>query len=307
MEWPITYFEKPPLSIPEQVVLLQNRGMVVTDEDWTFLEIVSFFRLMAYWKPFERDDGNPDGPAFQDGLDFGRIRNLYLFDRKLRMLLLDGIERIEVALRARWGNLMAEKYGPHGYLDRDCYYNRNFHERNISELRREFKRSSEVYVNFYRENHTFPVLPPVWMATELMSFGLLSKIIGNLKHRGDKNVLARSFDLDMRVFTSFLHQLSTVRNFCAHHGRVWNRRFTVPFLLPNSPMKLSSGLNRDGERYLYNTLVMIKHLLGFIVFDHDDPEWKENLIQLIDGNPQIELSRMGFPADWQDREIWRLA
>ena len=42
---------------------------------------------------------------------------LYTFDRELRLPVLDAIERVEVALRARWAYHMAMNHGPHGYLE----------------------------------------------------------------------------------------------------------------------------------------------------------------------------------------------
>ncbi|MDE2739350.1 MAG: Abi family protein [Paracoccaceae bacterium] len=295
------------MSIPEQLELLETRGMIVADADEavSFLECVSYYRLRAYWRPFERVDNFPGEHAFQDDVDFGRIRNIYIFDQKLRILMLEGIERIGVAIRAIWANLMAEKYGSHGYLVREYYSSKNHHEKNVLDLHRAFCQSKDEFVNHYKATYTESYLPPVWIATELMSFGLLSKFVENLKFREDKNVMAHYFNLDERVLTSFLRHLCTVRNFCAHHGRVWNRRFTVSFRLPDTPAELSAGLNRDSRRYLYNTLVMIDYFLGFIVLDNQDDDWKENLIELINGNPQIDLFGMGFPNNWRSMDFWQ--
>ena len=218
---------------------------------------------------------------------------------------MEGIERIEVATRALWTNLMAEKYGPHGYLVREYYSDNINHEKNVLDLHRAFCQSKDEFVKHYKETYTDPYLPPVWIATELMSFGLLSKFVENLKLREDKNVIARYFNLDERVLTSFLRHLSTVRNFCAHHGRLWNRRFTVSYRLPDNPLELSEGLNRNSEKYLYNTLIMIDHFLRFIVLNNEVDEWKENLIELINSDQQIDLFGMGFPNDWKDKDFWQ--
>lgn len=130
---------------------------------------------------------------------------------------MEGIERIEVVTRALWTNLMAEKYGPHGYLNRGNYSNKNNHEKNVLDMSRAFCQSKDEFVNHYKETYADPFLPTVWFATELMSFGLLPKFVKNLKLREDKNVIARSFSLDERILTSFLQHLGYVRNICAHH------------------------------------------------------------------------------------------
>lgn len=46
---------------------------------------------------------------FVPGTTFAEVVALYEFDRKMRTLIYDGIERIEVALRARIGELLLAK------------------------------------------------------------------------------------------------------------------------------------------------------------------------------------------------------
>ena len=290
-----------------QLELLQNRGMFVDNVSnaVSFMETVSYYRLRAYWKPFEMEGDPPGEYIFQNDLNFWRISSLYIFDRKLRMLLFDGIERIEVALRTKWNNLVAQKYGPHGYLNKK-YFKENYHQQNVLDLHRVFIRSKDEFAKHYKKTYSSPYLPPVWVATELMSFGLLSKFIKNLVHRVDRNVLAHSFILDEKVLTSFLEHLSIVRNICAHHGRIWNRSIPKDFVLPNAPSELNASLNCNSRKYLYNTLVMIIHILGFINLDNEDNDWKKNLILLLENNPE-DLYRMGFPEDWRERNIWRSA
>jgi len=54
-----------------------------------------------------------------------------------------------------------------------------------------------------------------------------------------------------------MHHLSTLRNLCAHHSRLWNREFTFTFKLPRQRPKILIGsLNPKQPRRMYNTLVM---------------------------------------------------
>ena len=149
---------------------------------------------------------------------------LYIFDRELRLLVLDAIERVEVALRAQWAHHMAMTYGSHGYLDGDHYANKNKHDSRVKRLKAEFRRAKDTFARHYRKKYTKTEQPPVWMAAELMSFGLLSKFYGDLDQRRDRQAIAKAFALDEIVFTSFVHHISVVRNTCAHHGRLWNKR-----------------------------------------------------------------------------------
>jgi Abi-like protein len=93
-------FGKPALTIAQQLAHLQTEGMAVADparaEHW--LRHVSYYRLSAYWLPFEHPKGH-GGPRFLPGTTFETISALYEFDRHLRLHLLSAIERIEVAIR----------------------------------------------------------------------------------------------------------------------------------------------------------------------------------------------------------------
>lgn len=97
-----------------------------------------------------------------------------------------------------------------------------------------------------------------------MTSGQLSHWYAKLRHRKDRNVVAKLYGLDEVNLTSFLYQLVTMRNLCAHHSRLWNRNFTFTFKLPISrPHKLSSSLDRSGSRKIYGTVTFTN---GVIVF-----------------------------------------
>ncbi len=137
------------------------------------MEFVSYYRLSGYWKSFEQPYTN--NHIFQENTRFRDVKRLYEFDRKLRLLILDAIERIEIALRTQWTNFIAQKYGPCGYLNEVNYKNNIFHEKNVSDLRKVFEHSRDGFVIHYKHTYTDFNSLPVWMATELMSFGLLSR------------------------------------------------------------------------------------------------------------------------------------
>lgn len=297
-------FEKPAVSIPDQIELLKRRGMTVADERQIqhYLGFISYYRLRAYWLPFEVPAATNGDHAFRNGTTFDDVLTLYIFDRELRLLVLDAIERIEVALRAQWAHHMAMKHGPHGYLEQVHYKQTQYHENDVASLKKEFERSEGTFAIHYRNKYSSPDMPPVWVAAEVMSFGLLSKFYSNLKARADRKSIADPFALDEAVVTSFAHHISTVRNICAHHGRLWNTRFTVTMTVPKYPAKLPVALRDADPRYLYNTLVLLDYLLDLIAPDN---EWKERLVALIDGCPLADPSSMGFPPDWQSRAVWK--
>jgi len=300
----IMKFEKAPLSFEQQVDRLLHRGMTITDRAATirYLGDLNYYRLAGYWLPFEVDH---ETHQFIPGTEFSDVLNLYVFDRELRLLIMDAIERIEVSIRTRFSYHLSHRYGSHPHLKPEFFHDEGKYQETLAKLKNEIKRSHEEFVYHLRKKYDEP-LPPIWAAVELMSFGQLSKWYGNLKSRSDKKVIADHYELNEGYLRSFLHHLTIIRNLCAHHSRVWNRKFTFIFRLPSKrPEILASSLNNDsrGERRLYNTLVMLAYLMDIVSPDH---HWKRRLQDLISEHG-IDTGQMGFPADFIKRSIWASA
>lgn len=142
------------------------------------------------------------------------------------------------------------------------------------------------------------------MAAEIMSLGQLSKWYSNLRLRADRGWIAKIYGLDEKVLVSITHHLTYVRNICAHHGRLWNKQFTVTMTVPNSPSSLRLTMNAAAPRKLYNTLAVLGYLIGVIA---PGSEWRKHLVRLIASCPLAEPAAMGLPAGWQEMPAWRTA
>lgn len=297
-------FAKPALSIADQINKLIANGMTVGDRALAehCLRHISYYRLSAYWLPFERPKGQA-GPRFVPGTTFEQIVALYDFDRALRLLLLDAIERVEVAVRGNWAYQMAMlPGGSHSYVDAAHYADKNTFYSNYSRLVAEVGRSKDVFIVHYKKNYTGPVMPPVWMASEMLSFGQLSQWYAALKEPKLRQAVADPFALDETVFVPLVQQLATVRNSCAHHGRLWNKKFNVTLKLPKKqPVDLANALNRGAPDKIYNTLAMLQYLLDVTEPGHS---WGTRLIGHIATLPSRSISEMGFPADWLSWKLW---
>lgn len=180
-------FEKPALTVEQQVELLERRGLAIPDRDRAahYLTHINYYRLRAYWLSFEEEAGD-GGHRFRAGASFEDALALYLFDRKLRLLVLDAIERVEVAVRTRWAYVLALRYGSHAYLREEIFQEAWKHARCLEGLTEEIGRSHETFIDHYRSTYAEPALPPIWAACEVMSFGQLSKWMENLKLRADQ-------------------------------------------------------------------------------------------------------------------------
>lgn len=111
-------FSKPATTYAQQIVLLQQRGMIIENptEAEFYLQHLNYYRLGAYWLPFEADHTTHQ---FKSETRFSDVLNSYIFDRELRLLVLDAIERVEVSVRSQWAYQMAHRHGPHAHLNAD--------------------------------------------------------------------------------------------------------------------------------------------------------------------------------------------
>ncbi|BAI95815.1 Abi-like protein [Sphingobium indicum UT26S] len=295
-------FNKPSKSIPDQIALLQERGLVINDVPLAqhSLGHISYYRLRAYWLYFEAAPDSGDH-TFKPETTFEAVLALYEFDRRLRLALMDALERIEVAARGAWAHQMAMVYGPHGYLNAALYRRTDLFQANLDQLQSEYDRSHDVFVNHYKRTYNNPPLPPVWMAAEFISFGLLSKFFSALGGRADRKSIARNVGFDDRVFQGLMHHLATVRNVCAHHGRLWNRSFTVTFPIAQNPAALAQTLAPEADRKLYNTLTTLLHSMAIVA---PNSNWPKQIATLVTENPVGDFAAMGFPEGWRERPLW---
>lgn len=267
-----------------------------------YLRHVSYYRLRAYWLPFELSAPANGDHIFKEGTSLNDAVALYVFDRQLRLLVMDAIERIEVSLRGGWAYHLAMTYGPHGYLSPNLYDRPDRYARAYTGLLEEIDRSTDTFIVHYRSKYDDPQQPPIWMTAEVMSLGQLSKWLGNLKLRADRQAIARPYGLDEKILVSVAHHLTYVRNICAHHGRLWNKQFTVTMTIPNAPAALKLAMNTSATRKLYNTLAVLGYLIGIVA---PGSEWRRHLVELIATCPLADTAAMGFPKNWQTLPAWR--
>jgi abortive infection bacteriophage resistance protein len=232
---------------------------------------------------------------FRDGTTLDHIIDLYKFDGGLRLLTMQAMDRIEVAVRAVVTYEMAHQLGPFGYADRANFDPTFDHSLFMKLIAREEKRSSETFVDHYRMKYTSEIHLPVWMATELLSFGSLSQMYANLRTKLRKRI-ARRFNQQAPVFLSWLHALTAIRNVCAHHSRLWNKELAVKPELPNAWKAQSI----DNRRF-YIIALIIQTLLDEV---SPNSRWKERLKAHLDAYPGVGLRQLHFPTSWHQSAPW---
>jgi abortive infection bacteriophage resistance protein len=203
--------------------LLKNRGLVFEDEPkaLTYLQEISYYRLSAYFLPYQTAKDN-----FEANITFEQIIKTYSFDRELRLLVFDCIERIEVAIRTQFIYQMSLHYNDSHWQDNQNHFITPYYNKigNLINPFADFQaiiskaktaRTPETFIRHYINNYNKPVNPPSWMCFELLTIGELSHIYRGLKNNSDKKRIADFFDVHPTVFTSWLHTITYVRNICA--------------------------------------------------------------------------------------------
>jgi len=278
-------FSKPSFTITEQIGQLKSRGMLFGDEARAahYLENLNYYRLSGYWLIFEEDHASH---KFQSGTTFERVIDHYVFDRELRLLMLDAIERIEVSVRSKLAYELSQKYGAHPHLMCELFHPATTYTKTLAKLKSEIDRAKEPFLKHFQNKYS-EELPPIWASVELMSLGQVSNWFSCIKKRQDRQLIAKYYDLDEKILASFLHHLTIVRNICAHHSVLLNKTLTVAFKIPK---KYEKNYNLNQRKKLFNTIVMTEHLLGII---SPGNSWAKRVDELIE-KYDIDKTMMGF-------------
>ena len=297
-------YTKPPLSIAQQIQTLKDRGLIITDESRAarYLSFISYYRFRAYTYPYQ-NNADKQHP-FKPNTTFDQILNTYLFDRKIRLLVFDAIERIEIAFRTQIIYHYSMKYGSQWYENSELFRKETLFKKDLRIIDKEVQRSYETFIKHYKKKYNQPSRPPAWMTLETASLGLLSKIYENLKLSDEKKLIAHTFQLKHPfILESWMHSLSVIRNIAAHHGRLWNRDVSAASM-KNPKQTIAIWLdNRNLQKgKLYLVLSSIVFLLNTIIPAH---HFIEKFNHLIAQYPDIPLNQMGFPVGWEKEKLWQ--
>lgn len=289
------------------------------------LQRIGYYRLSGYWHPFHesRKEVSESGKDltvitenFHSGTAFSHVINLYVFDKKLRLLLMDALERIEIALRVDVAHLLGK---------RDCWAHRNSndlheqftslnvrtgkipHQQWLERLDKTFNESQEDFVVRFKRQYSDQL--PLWMAIELWDFGSLSHFLGGMKI-ADLEEIARKYSVPRwELLKSWAHSMNYVRNICAHHSRLWNRSLTIQPKFPKtSEIPLLEHLlwNRHSQLHLYSVAAIIQYLLRTI---NPTSSWGKRLathMAAFPNMPGVGVGNAGFPDGWERLELWKV-
>ena len=309
---------KDPTTIDEQIRILSERGMHVDiDLAQQWLRSVSYYRLSGYWYPYrEQLQSAPRTPeradTFVPGSTFSEVADLYEFDRKLRTLVHDGIERIEIALRTRVGEWIVT-HGPLAHQEKNLFRPDFDHTTWLKTARRRIQRAegNNAAIRHYTGKYEGY---PFWVLAETLDFADISKLYAGLPINAQHEI-SRSFGFFVeptalkgkhrkKYYTRdplarWCEQLTVVRNVCAHHGRLFNRNLLPVSTVAFRTIDRLSPLPEGQSDKVFGALLVMGFMLHNI---SPGTSWASKLSNLAhDDYDRLTLrsvNEMGFSPDW---------
>jgi len=299
-------YSKSAKTIDEQITKLLERGMIIQDVPAAKLKLahISYYRLAGYWWPMYVKE--KESHIFKAGSRFEDAIALYDFDHELRAFLFEQIGVIEISLRTKLIYHLSHECGPWWFQDSHLFINSKSLIKTLHTVMEEVDRAKDQFMKVhkrkYKEDQRFP---PSWKTLELTSFGGLSKLYGNLKPSIQaKDLIATELGaVNHTYLKTWLQSLTQIRNYCAHHSRLWNKNLPgTPKLLSKPPFSWIEDIPKRHEfPKLYIHLCLIKYLISRIAPSND---LTQRISSLLAKYPNVDPNALGFKPDWQGERLW---
>jgi len=305
---------KPAYTINAQITLLKQRKMLFKNETEApqYLENIGYYRLKGYWWDMQYDCIQH---IFKPDTYFEDVIERYHFDRQLRIILFDAIERVEIAVRAKMIYHLSVSYGGLWYLNPVLFEaapytkdgtTKTTHLHTLDELQKEYNRSQEIFVKDQQKRHPGQN-PDAWKILEVASMGTLSKLYKSLKNQlPEKAIIANEMGLNLFTeLSSWLEAITLLRNVIAHHSRLWSRNIPKrPVMQLNNPSGawLTPPLQQAQTNKPFSAISCMVYLCNQLNSLYDI---KQKIIDLINCHPNIPIYKYGFLNNWQNEPLWK--
>ena len=296
----LPHFMKQYKEEADLVALLESRGLIISDEARAvrYLESIGYYRLSAYMYPFLKLP--KEFHQYKEGTTFQQVMNLYRFDKKLRMLLLNETEKVEIAIRRAIMNIPVQMTGDIYWLTNSVHFaNQRTFQDTMNTIDREYSKSTEEFIKHFKNSYSDPY-PPSWILGELLTMGNVNIVFRNLKADRIRKRISHYFGLQPIVLESWITSLTLLRNACCHHSRVWNK---VSSIMPVSPRRIANPwitLQTNPQR-VYFTICIIKYFLDIISPNND---MLSKIHTLFANFQEIDLTALGFQKGWESEPLW---
>lgn len=283
---------KPPATLDEQVVILKSRGLIINDVQLAkeILAKTNYYRLVNAYSLdlYDNSPGVKPKTRYKDGVSLTQLYDIYQFDTKLRHILFELIEPFELKFRTSLAYYLAHKYCSTAYLRPEIYFKHEYFESFLADLERE-KAVQQRSLIIQHHNYMYNGVLPVWAMVEIISFGTISKLYKNLNSKALRDI-ASLYHTYPNLLSSWLNAFVSVRNICAHYGRLYNASLLARPMIPKNGPRLD-------ETKIFSVIYLLFTL-------NDDSLLKLSLyyrlVNAVASHTYVELSRIGFPLNWMD-------
>ena len=295
------HYAKPYLTIDEQIDLLVKRGLRIRDRSIArdLLTGVNYYRLTGYAIPFSLDREH-----FKPKANLSDLVAVYLFDRKARDVLAEALEAIELGFRAAFCRAFAEGLGPLCYHNAVNFRSVQLFGNTLARIDAEIVRSNEPYIQHFKTNYLADEIP-IWAAVEVCSFGTLTKLYSNLKKPYQQKI-ARVYSIKCDILDSYLHHLVVMRNCCAHHARLFDRKFFG--YRPLNEWRNTQNAALDTRTFFAQLLLVYRMLRSLPQICFDRKRWRKGVFRLLSAAPScavFDISRiMDIPPNFRKSKLW---
>lgn len=216
---------KPHATAVQRVAHLRACGLLVARPNVAARKIdeIGYERLRIYF--LSRRNHTLPGKPFLPGTTYQNILRLYECDTKLRDICFMGVGRFELIFRNRLSEVLSARFGSHPYFIDDAFVGSKQHNEALQKVLQVFAQSKDQRAKHYRSVYTEPPLPPIWMLKEFLTFGTAARLYAALASSVRTDIAAHFGVTALPVFDSWVPAFVDLRNICAHHDRLFNRRF----------------------------------------------------------------------------------
>lgn len=324
-------YTKPWLSVEDQIEGLSSRGLEIGDrsEAGRLLREVGYYRLTGYLYSLRESERQIDDRgrerirvlgSYRPGARLDDAVALIDFDRQLRLLVLEGIERIEIALRMQLGYSLG-KHSAFAHEDASAFVSAftaprtgedgellpSHHESWLTRVRERQSASDEAFVTHFRVKYDDHM--PIWALTEILELGHVARLYTGLRNDIATEIAAAFQVPTKQLLQSWIATLNYVRNVAAHHARLFNRKLvSAPKRPKGDAVPLLSHLNQQEapkQFGTYSALAVMAYLLESV---HPGRDWSIRVATLLRNFPtteHLDVGSMGVAAGWLDQNLWR--
>ena len=250
------------LNVDELIEELKKKGISISNESDVkkILKRNNYYLIMGYKHLFLDSNNHYYNVSFEN------IYNLYLFDRKLKLLLLDSLLDIENIIKTSIVNRFCSTYGfkETEYLDKNNYnIHHQYLDRTLAIFKNQIseKEKDNTAISYYKKQYGFV---PFWVMSKIISFGLLREIYSIMKDTDNqfvKDEISNFKDVKIKNLFTFMQLFVDMRNRAGHDEILFNekhRRILLPKLKEHNKFKLS---NNNGLNDLLGLLIAMKNVL----------------------------------------------